>query len=205
MSLQVFVLLGHNGAGKTTTMQMLNGMIAPTSGTATVFGRDVTTSMHAIRRSLGVCPQHDVLWPTLNVQEHLHIYGALKGIASESLDLAVSEAVREVDLVEKFHADAGELSGGQKRRLSLALAFIGNPSTVFLDEPTSGVDVSSRRAIWDILTRKKNGRVIVLSTHAMDEADQIGDRIGILHHGQLQCVRLPPCECLAYWLCIALE
>lgn len=128
--MQVTALLGHNGAGKSTTMSMLTGMLAPTGGHAMIDGRDIERDMPAIRASLGVCPQFDILWPVLTVLEHLHIYAALRGIPRREVPTAAWDAAREVDLLEKLTTRAGELSGGQRRKLSVAIAFLGNPRIV---------------------------------------------------------------------------
>eukprot|EP00457_Paulinella_chromatophora_P000227 gb/GEZN01000227.1/.p1 GENE.gb/GEZN01000227.1/~~gb/GEZN01000227.1/.p1 ORF type:complete len:1777 (-),score=227.45 gb/GEZN01000227.1/:107-5437(-) len=185
---QIFALLGHNGAGKTTTINMLTGLLTPTSGDAWLFGASVVQQLPRVRTMIGVCPQHNVLFDTLTVAEHLHFFAQLKGVSAQTRKQAVATAIAEVQLQAKKDAQACTLSGGQKRRLSLAIALIGDSKVVFLDEPTSGVDPASRRAIWDLLMRKKQGRVIVLTTHFMDEADQLGDRIGIIHHGHMKCV-----------------
>jgi ATP-binding cassette subfamily A (ABC1) protein 3 len=184
---QIFVLLGHNGAGKTTTISMLTGMLAPTSGAMSVFGRDVSESLSEIRRDLGVCPQHDVLWPDLTVREHLQLYGALKGVPPAEREGAAAEALRLVGLTEKVDVLSETLSGGMKRKLSVAVAFLGGSRVVLLDEPTSGMDPYSRRSTWQILQNAREGRVILLTTHFMDEADILGDRIAIMAHGQVRC------------------
>lgn len=184
---QIFVLLGHNGAGKSTTINMLTGMLPISSGTATVAGNDVATEMDQVRKNMGICPQHDILFDTLTVREHLEYYGSLKGVTADRLADEVENSIEEVQLEPQSNQVSGSLSGGQKRRLSLAIALIGNSPIVFLDEPTSGVDPFSRRAIWNLLSKKKAGRTIVLTTHFMDEADQLGDRIAILHQGMLKC------------------
>lgn len=123
-------LLGHNGAGKSTTMSMLTGMLPPTAGRAIIDGRDAERDMPSIRASLGVCPQFDILWPVLTVLEHLHIYAALRGIPRRAVPLAAWEAAQEVDLLDKMDTRAGELSGGQRRKLSVAIAFMGSPRIV---------------------------------------------------------------------------
>jgi ABC-type multidrug transport system ATPase subunit len=143
--------------------------------------------MEGIRRILGVCPQHDILFDTLTVREHLQFYGALKGVPQHELDDAVREKLREVDLLDKIDTRVETLSGGQKRKLSVAMAFIGQSRVVFLDEPTSGIDPLSRRRVWDVIQRYKHGRVIILTTHHMDEADLLGDRIAIFANGKLKC------------------
>jgi ATP-binding cassette, subfamily A (ABC1), member 3 len=168
---QIFVLLGHNGAGKTTTITMLTGLYMPSSGDATVQGKSIKTHMTEIRQRIGVCPQHDVLFAELTVIEHLQIFAGLKGLVGEEANEEVQEKIAEVGLTEKAHVRSSNLSGGQKRKLSLAISLIGNSTAVFLDEPTSGMDPYSRRSTWNILQSNREGRVIILTTHFMDEAD----------------------------------
>ncbi|KDO19835.1 hypothetical protein SPRG_14935 [Saprolegnia parasitica CBS 223.65] len=182
---QITAFLGHNGAGKTTTISMLTGLFPPTKGTAYVFGKTITDDMDAIRASMGVCPQHDVLYDELSVLEHLQLYAALKGI--EDASAQIDAMVAEVGLVEKRHVASAKLSGGQKRKLSVAIALLGKSQVVFLDEPTSGMDPYSRRFTWNVLQRNRENRVMVLTTHFMDEADLLGDRIVILSDGRLCC------------------
>ena len=168
---EIFALLGHNGAGKTTTLHMLTGMTGPTSGTATVYGKDILKDMNQIRKSIGVCPQHDVLWLPLTVEEHLVIFAKLRGIPEADIPPAIVQLLQDVGLTEKVYTPAGELSGGQKRKLSLCLALIGNVSTVILDEPTSGMDPYSRRSTWNILQDCRQGRTMILTTHFMVTPD----------------------------------
>jgi ATP-binding cassette subfamily A (ABC1) protein 1 len=138
---QIFALLGHNGAGKTTTISMLCGMIPPTSGDASVQGKSINSSadMARIRRQLGVCPQHDVLYKELTVKEHLIFYGELKGLKGAGLREHVSKRIAEVGLTEKINVKSGSLSGGQKRKLSVAITLMGESTLCFMDEPTSGM------------------------------------------------------------------
>ncbi|KAG6960403.1 hypothetical protein JG688_00009613 [Phytophthora aleatoria] len=184
---QISALLGHNGAGKTTTISMLTGLIPPTSGDATLYGRSVRADFNELRQIMGICPQHDVLFNELTVEEHLLLFGTMKHIPLVSLKEQVERMIREVGLVEKRKVAARNLSGGQKRKLSVALAFMGDSKLVFLDEPTSGMDPYSRRFTWNLLQRNRDDRVIVLTTHFMDEADILGDRIAIMADGQLCC------------------
>jgi len=184
---QITALLGHNGAGKTTTISMLTGMTPITSGLAFVQGKDVSTELHSIRRNLGVCPQHDILYPTMTVKEHLTMYASFKGVQRKEVSAEVEKMIKEVGLTEKRNAFSKNLSGGQRRKLSVAIAFIGNSKIVFLDEPTSGMDPYSRRFTWDVIRRNREGRIIVLTTHFMDEADLLGDRIAIMGDGKLRC------------------
>ena len=184
---QIFALLGHNGAGKTTAISMLTGLLPPTGGGATIAGKDIASDMAGIRHSLGVCPQHDVLWDDLTVEEHLQFFAGLKGVPKDEIPATVKDIIVEVGLTEKVKYLSSQLSGGQKRKLSVAIALIGGSKVVFLDEPTSGMDPYSRRSTWQILQNAREGRIMVLTTHFMDEADLLGDRIGIMSEGKLVC------------------
>ncbi|TEB16916.1 ABC transporter-like [Perkinsus sp. BL_2016] len=185
---EIFCLLGHNGAGKTTTFSMLTGMLGPTSGSVSAFGLDIPRDMAELRRSMGVCPQHSALWQDLTVREHLIIFGGIRGIPFSELEPTLNTLIAEVGLSGRANFQSKALSGGMKRKLSVGIAFVGDPKVVFLDEPTSGMDPFARRSTWDLLKRKRNsGRVICLTTHYMDEADVLGDRIAIMAHGRLEC------------------
>ncbi|KAE8736684.1 ABC-transporter, subfamily A member 03 [Frankliniella occidentalis] len=184
---QINCFLGHNGAGKTTTISMLTGMYPPTSGTARLYGLDIRKDMDAIRANMGVCPQHNVLFNSLTVEEHLLFFGRIKGMSEKELKGDIDMMLSEMDLEKKRKAFANTLSGGMKRKLSVGMAFVGGSKVVFLDEPTAGVDPFSRRGIWELLVKFRKGRTIILTTHFMDEADLLGDRIAIMSEGQLQC------------------
>lgn len=186
---QIFVLLGHNGAGKTTTISMLTGVIGRSAGTCEMYGVDISNGMNELRREvgLGVCPQHDVLWADLTVEEHLLFFAGLKGLSSAQADTAARTVIREVGLTEKVRTLSKDLSGGMKRKLSVAIALVGDSKVVFLDEPTSGMDPYSRRSTWQILQNARQGRSIILTTHFMDEADLLGDRIAIMADGNVRC------------------
>uniref|UniRef100_A0AAY4BEA4 ABC transporter domain-containing protein n=1 Tax=Denticeps clupeoides TaxID=299321 RepID=A0AAY4BEA4_9TELE len=188
---QITVLLGHNGAGKSTTLSMLTGLFPPTSGRAYINGYDITQDMALIRRSLGLCPQHDVLFDNLTVEEHLLFYAQLKGYPREKIPDEVDRIIRILNLEDKRHARSKTLSGGMKRKLSIGIALIGDSKVVLLDEPTSGMDPWARRATWDLLQGEKRGRTVLLTTHHMDEADLLGDRIAIMATGELQCCGSP--------------
>ncbi|XP_039200906.1 ATP-binding cassette sub-family A member 2 isoform X2 [Crotalus tigris] len=188
---QVVSFLGHNGAGKTTTMSILTGLFPPTSGSATIYGHDIRTEMDQIRKNLGMCPQHNVLFDKLTVEEHLWFYSQLKGMAREEICREMAKMVEDLELTHKCHFLVQMLSGGMKRKLSVAIAFVGGSRAVILDEPTAGVDPYARRAIWDLILKYKQGRTILLSTHHMDEADLLGDRIAIISHGKLKCCGSP--------------
>ncbi|KAF0697422.1 Aste57867_11902 [Aphanomyces stellatus] len=184
---QITCLLGHNGAGKTTLISMLTGMIPATSGDATIHGLSLKQDLSEIRHSLGMCPQHDVLYAELTVQEHLLFYARIKGFRGAALMAEVESKISEVGLTEKRQARSSDLSGGMKRKLSLAIALLGDSRVVFLDEPTSGMDPYSRRSSWEIIQNNRYNRIIVLTTHFMDEADILGDRIAIMAEGELRC------------------
>ncbi|GMF31471.1 unnamed protein product [Phytophthora lilii] len=184
---QITCLLGHNGAGKTTLISMLTGVTPPTAGDATFHGLSFREDMDEIRESLGICFQHDVLYPELSVQDHLEFYARIKGYTGEELADEVTAKIREVGLVDKRNTITSALSGGMKRKLSVAISLLGDSSLVFLDEPTSGMDPYSRRSTWEILMANRQNRVMVLTTHFMDEADILGDRIAIMAEGELRC------------------
>uniref|UniRef100_A0A8D2M2X8 ATP binding cassette subfamily A member 3 n=1 Tax=Zonotrichia albicollis TaxID=44394 RepID=A0A8D2M2X8_ZONAL len=184
---QITVLLGHNGAGKTTTLSMLTGLHSPTGGQAYINGYEISQDMVLIRRSLGLCPQHDVLFDNMTVEEHLHFYAGLKGYPASKCPEEITHILRILGLEDKRRSLSKALSGGMKRKLSIGIALIGDSKVVMLDEPTSGMDPASRRATWDLLQQQRSNRTILLTTHFMDEADLLGDRIAIMAKGELQC------------------
>ena len=185
---QITALLGHNGAGKTTTIAILTGLIPPDKGSAIVEGFDINVDMDVIRQNLGVCPQHDILFPDLTVREHLIMFCCFKGVTgNKKINEEVNAIISSVGLTEKANIRSSKLSGGQKRKLSVGIAFIGGSRVIFLDEPTSGMDPYSRRFTWNVIRQYKEGRVVVLTTHFMDEADLLGDRIAIMGDGKLKC------------------
>uniref|UniRef100_A0A7N8WNF1 Phospholipid-transporting ATPase ABCA1-like n=1 Tax=Mastacembelus armatus TaxID=205130 RepID=A0A7N8WNF1_9TELE len=184
---QITSFLGHNGAGKTTTMSILTGLFPPTSGTALINGYDINTDMDSIRKYLGMCPQHNVLFNELTVEEHIYFYARLKGCSRDELKIEMDQMIKDVGLPHKRKDLAKNLSGGMQRKLSVAIAFVGGSKIIILDEPTAGVDPYARRGIWELLLKYKQGRTIILSTHHMDEADILGDRIAIISHGKMRC------------------
>uniref|UniRef100_A0A8C5WYA4 ATP binding cassette subfamily A member 1 n=1 Tax=Laticauda laticaudata TaxID=8630 RepID=A0A8C5WYA4_LATLA len=183
---QITSFLGHNGAGKTTTMSILTGLFPPTSGTAFILGKDIRSELNTIRKNLGVCPQHNVLFDELTVEEHIWFYARLKGLPKKLVRKEMEQMATDVGLEPKSVQTC--LLGGMQRKLSIALAFVGGSKVVILDEPTAGVDPYSRRGIWELLLKYRQGRTIILSTHHMDEADILGDRIAIISNGKLCCV-----------------
>ncbi|XP_062542045.1 phospholipid-transporting ATPase ABCA3-like [Armigeres subalbatus] len=188
---QITVLLGHNGAGKTTTMSMLTGMFSPTSGTAYVNGHDIRSDIEGARQSLGLCLQHNVLFDDMTVSEHLKFFGRLKGVSNAAINSEIDRYLKLLELEDKANAQSHTLSGGMKRKLAVGIALCGGSKVVLLDEPTSGMDPSARRALWDLLQKEKKDRTMLLSTHFMDEADVLGDRIAIMADGVLKTVGSP--------------
>ncbi|CAH2106426.1 unnamed protein product [Euphydryas editha] len=188
---QITVLLGHNGAGKSTTIAMLTGNVEVTRGSIWVAGYNMTTQMPYARAHIGLCPQHNVLFNELTVREHLEFFARLKGFSGKELNEEIDDLIDKLEMQEKRHYLARGLSGGQKRRLCVGVALSGGARVVLLDEPTSGMDPASRRALWDLLQREKKGRSVILTTHFMDEADYLGDRVAIMSSGRLQCVGSP--------------
>ncbi|KAM2487738.1 hypothetical protein ACFX1W_039631 [Malus domestica] len=187
---QLFCLLGPNGAGKTTAINCLTGITPFTGGDALIYGDSARSSvgMANIRKIIGFCPQFDILWNALSGQEHLHLFASIKGLPSASVKSDAEKLLAEVRLTEAAKVRAGSYSGGMKRRLSFAVALIGDPKLIILDEPTTGMDPITRRHVWDVIEGAKRGRAIVLTTHSMEEADILGDRIGIMAKGRLRCI-----------------
>ncbi|XP_073225221.1 ABC transporter A family member 8-like isoform X2 [Cicer arietinum] len=190
---ECFGMLGPNGAGKTSFINMMIGLTKPTSGTTFVQGLDVRTDMNRIYTSMGVCPQHDLLWEVLTGREHLLFYGRLKNLKGSALAQAVEESLKSVNLFYGGFADkqAGKYSGGMKRRLSVAISLIGDPRVVYMDEPSTGLDPASRKNLWNVVKRAKQDRAIILTTHSMEEAEVLCDRLGIFVDGSFQCIGNP--------------
>ncbi|CAA3030737.1 ABC transporter A family member 2-like [Olea europaea subsp. europaea] len=157
---------------------------------ALIYGYSVrsSTGMSNIRRMIGVCPQFDILWDALSGQEHLYLFASIKGLSPASIESVVQKLLAEVKLTESAKMRAGSYSGGMRRRLSVAIALIGEPKLVILDEPTTGMDPIARRHVWDVIEEVKKGRAIILTTHSMEEADILSDRIGIMAKGRLRCI-----------------
>ncbi|GJD08798.1 ABC transporter A family member 2 [Galdieria sulphuraria] len=187
----LFCLLGHNGAGKSTTFNILTGVLKATCGDALIYSHSVAHEQSEIRRIMGVCPQHDILWKRLTGAEHVNLFATLKDIPHSKRKAEVEYRLNQVGLFEVGTKFASQYSGGMQRRLSVAIALTGDPKIVFLDEPTTGMDPVSRRHAWEMIEAAKAGRVIVLTTHSMEEADVLGDRIGIMSKGRLRCLGTP--------------
>ncbi|KAL2912237.1 hypothetical protein HK105_208305 [Polyrhizophydium stewartii] len=187
----VFGLLGPNGAGKTTLISILTGLYSASSGEATIAGYNVNHETAEVYRHIGICPQFDILWEELTVGEHLYFYARLKGIPMSHEREAVRVALANVALTNFEDRLTKGLSGGEKRRLSIAIALLGSPKVVFFDEPTTGLDPEVRRLIWSIVDTAKQGKTVVLTTHSMEEAEALCQRIGIMAKGTLRCLANP--------------
>ena len=186
----IFCLLGPNGAGKTTTINCLTGVLPPTGGDALIHGESIvaTGGLDRIRSTMGVCPQFDVLWKELTGVEHMKIYGRIKGLSKKEVNQQATDLLESVKLTDAAQVRTGAYSGGMRRRLSVALSLLGDPQVVYLDEPTTGMDPISRRHVWDAIEAAKNRRVIVLTTHSMEEADILGDSIAIMARGKVRAL-----------------
>lgn len=174
-------------SGKTTTFSILCGLFPASSGTAKIYGYDVNTEMDQIRKNFGFCPQHNVLWDQMTVQEHLYFYGSLKLSDPLAIEKEIDTMITHVGLPHKRHERTINLSGGMQRKLSVAIAYIGGARVVLLDEPTAGVDPWARRGIWNLLIRFRKERTTIMSTHFHGEADTLADRIAVIADGKLIC------------------
>jgi len=184
---ECFGLLGPNGAGKTTTIEILEGLLQPTSGDVEVLGRSWTKEGEAIRERIGVTLQETQLSEKLTVRETLDLFRSFYRTG-----ISVGLALTSVSLDEKRNARISQLSGGQKQRLAVATALVGDPELLFLDEPTTGLDPTSRRQLWEILRAiREKGKTILLTTHYMDEAERLCDRVAIVDHGQVIALGTP--------------
>lgn len=188
---ECFGLLGHNGAGKTTTIKMMEGFLDPTDGFILIEGLSVPKDIHFIYSMIGVCPQHDLLWNWLTGREHLLFYGRIKSLHGQELNRAVDSILGRLNLSDVGNRLVSSYSGGMRRRLSVAIALIGDPLVIFLDEPSTGLDPSSRRLLWQVIKEARKKSAVVLTTHSMEEAEALCDRLGIIVNGKLACVGDP--------------
>ncbi|KAK9701079.1 hypothetical protein K7432_011893 [Basidiobolus ranarum] len=210
---QILAFLGHNGAGKTTTISMLSGLMLPDEGEISIFGQALPSPqnqssnihvMAGLQQMLGVCPQFDTLIDSFSAIEHMELFTEIRGIRilgkldsngmivpGDSVDLLreyIADMMVDVSLADKCREKVGSYSGGMKRKLSLAIALLGNPCIILLDEPTTGMDVYSRNQIWQLIQDSKEDRIVILTSHSMEEADALGDRIAIMSKGKLQAL-----------------
>ncbi|KAH8036677.1 hypothetical protein HPB51_003929 [Rhipicephalus microplus] len=184
---KITVLLGHNGAGKTTLMSILTGVQAPTSGVAIVCGFNVTKQRYQVRQRVSFCQQTDIFFEDLTCSENLLYFGSLKGVHGRRLAESVRDTLKLVGLQDKSGSMPRQLSGGMKRRMSIAMTLVSEPELVILDEPTAGMDPETRRNVWDALQDVAKKRTLLLSSHDMEEADAIADQIVMMASGTVIC------------------
>jgi len=182
---ELFAFLGPNGAGKTTTINMLCCLLKPSGGSATIMGYDINQEPYQVKQIIGVSPQETTLSEHLNSMENLALVGHLHGVEQDKIYTWSKLMLDTMGLTDRAKDQVRKLSGGMKRRLSIAMALIHNPQIIFLDEPTLGLDPQARRAVWDYITRLKGNKTILLTTHYMEEADFLADRIGIIDDGRI--------------------
>ncbi|CAI8011243.1 Phospholipid-transporting ATPase ABCA1 [Geodia barretti] len=186
---EFFGFVGVNGAGKTSTFGMLTGDITPSSGTAFVSGCDIRTDMKSVQQQIGYCPQFDALIERMTGRELLTMFARLRGIPESRIRDVVTSTINKLDLAKYGNRQCGKYSGGNKRKLSTAIALIGDPPILFLDEPTTGMDPGTRRYLWDVLTGvTREGRSIILTTHSMEECEALCTRLTIMVNGEFKCL-----------------
>ncbi|NXM13574.1 ABCA9 protein, partial [Ploceus nigricollis] len=187
---QITALLGHSGAGKTTLLNVLSGLSFPSEGSATIYNYKLSEmgDREEIRVMIGICPQFNTQFEVLTVKENLKTFAEIKGIKSKEVEREVQNILELLDISNVQDTQAEKLSGGQKRKLSIGIAMLGNPQVLFLDEPTAGLDPLSRHRLWSLLREQRAGRVILFSTQFMEEADILADRKAFISHGRLKCV-----------------
>lgn len=185
---ELFSLLGVNGAGKTTAIKMLSCLTRPTKGDALVGGYSIVREPEQVKRLIGVSPQETAVAPNLSVKENLELICGIHGFTKEKTRARIAELCAQFSLGEVLSRRAGKLSGGWQRRVSIAMALIGEPQILFLDEPTLGLDVIARHELWEVIRAMKGRVTIILTTHYMEEAQALSDRIGIMRSGRLLAV-----------------
>lgn len=185
---ELFSLLGVNGAGKTTVMKLLTCLTQPTEGDAMVGGYSILKEPDQVKRLIGVSPQETAVAPNLSVKENLELICGIHGFSKEKTKAKLQELSEQFHLNDVLHRKAGTLSGGWQRRVSIVMALISEPKILFLDEPTLGLDVIARQELWDVIRSLKGAVTIILTTHYMEEAEALSDRIGIMKNGYLLAV-----------------
>jgi len=188
---ELFALLGPNGAGKTTTIKMLCCLLRPSSGTATIMGHDVQNDPMAVKKVIDVSPQETAIAEHLNAWENLSLMGGIHGLEKEEVKKRSEELLELMGLTSRAKDQVRKYSGGMKRRLSIAMALVSDPQVLFLDEPTLGLDPQSRRSIWEHIAELKGKKTIVLTTHYLEEADSLADRIAIIDEGRIIALGTP--------------
>jgi ABC-2 type transport system ATP-binding protein len=186
---EIFSLLGPNGAGKSTTISMLSGLLAPTSGDATIDGHSVTRDARQVKQVIGVVPQEIALYGTISARENLDFWGKMYGLSGDKLKERVTAVLEIAGLTDRANDKVDTFSGGMKRRINIAVGLLHSPKVLFMDEPTVGIDPQSRRRILDTVKELNDqGLTVLYTTHYMEEAEELSDRIGIIDHGQLIAV-----------------
>ncbi|KAM4663281.1 cholesterol transporter ABCA5 isoform 1-T2 [Discoglossus pictus] len=187
---QITALLGHSGTGKTTLINILCGLCPPSDGFATIYGHRVTDidEVEELRKVTGICQQTDINFDVLTVEENLSIFASLRGIDEKIKEQEINKILYDLDMHAVKHNQVSKLSTGQKRKLSVAIAILGNPKVLLLDEPTAGMDSCSRYTVWNLLRNRRSNHVILLSTHIMEEADILADRKAVISQGTLKCI-----------------
>ena len=183
---ELFALLGVNGAGKTTTVKMLSGLLAPTSGDAEILGYSLVSQTQEVKSRINLSPQETAVAPKLTARENLELIAGIYGSTRKEAKEKAATMLEEFHMQEVAGQRAGTLSGGWQRRLSIAMALISQPQILFLDEPTLGLDVLARRELWNIIEKLKGRVTVILTTHYMEEAASLADRVAILAHGRLR-------------------
>lgn len=182
---ELFSLLGPNGAGKTTTIKMLCCLLRPSSGTATIMGNDIQKAPLAVKQVIDISPQETALSEHLNAWENLSLIGRSHGLAKSTVRKRSEELLQMMSLLDRAKERVSRFSGGMKRRLSIAMALVSDPQVLFLDEPTLGLDPQSRAGLWEHIERLKGGKTVMLTTHYLEEADSLADRIAIMDEGRV--------------------
>jgi ABC-2 type transport system ATP-binding protein len=188
---ELFALLGPNGAGKTTMIRMLCGLLRPTAGTAQILGRDVRTDPLGVKRVIGVSPQETAIAEHLTAWENLRLMAGLHGIDRQQTRRRSAELLDMMGLAGRADERVKKYSGGMKRRLSIAMALVTDPAVLFLDEPTLGLDPQARRAIWGHIETLEGHTTVLLTTHYLEEADALADRVGVIDHGRVVALGAP--------------
>jgi len=184
-------VMGHNGAGKTTLINVLSGLVNLTSGKARIYDAEISTDLDMIRKRMGIVSQFDVLWDQLTGFEHMYLFAEIKRVRSSKFEHVAKKRLKDVGLLDAGHLQVGKYSGGMRRRMSVALSSVGDPCIILMDEPTTGMDPVSRRQVWDLIQRLKKKRVVIMTTHAMEEAELLSDKLAVLVEGRLRCVGTP--------------
>ena len=189
---EIFGLLGPNGAGKSTTINILSGILQPTSGSAFVGGYDITVDPDNVKRLIGVCPQHSAYYKYLTGRENIKLFGDLHGMPRVLIKERSAHLIEKIGLEKAADRKSSTYSGGMVRRINLAMALINDPEIAFLDEPTVGMDPQSRRTTWGFIEEfRRSGRTVILTTHYIEEAEELADRVGIIDRGMLIALDTP--------------